>query len=116
MRLLRLGGNLKKKLADPGVGVVVFEAARHAKGAGALVVQSELQGVIKLWCEEEGIPYCGYSPTSIKKHATGRGNASKDEMLAAAREKWPDKRIADDNEADALWLLNLVSTDLVIAQ
>ena len=40
---------------------------------------------------------------TIKKHATGRGNARKDAMLAAARARGHSP--ADDNEADALALL-----------
>jgi hypothetical protein len=47
----------------------------------------------------------------IKKHATGKGNCDKGAMLAAARDEWPDRTIQDDNEADALWLLHLVSRD-----
>jgi Holliday junction resolvasome RuvABC endonuclease subunit len=40
---------------------------------------------------------------TIKKHATGKGNASKAEMLAAIRAL--GHRPADDNEADSLALL-----------
>ena len=40
----------------------------------------------------------------IKKHATGKGNASKEAMLASARSKGHDP--SDDNEADALALLD----------
>lgn len=95
-----------------GFDLLVFEAARNAgpKMQGALVVQSEIQGVIKHWCEErkwEGfkLEYRGYSPSEIKKHATGKGNANKDAMLAAAKAKWPN--VGDDNEADAKFLLEL---------
>jgi Holliday junction resolvasome RuvABC endonuclease subunit len=40
---------------------------------------------------------------TIKKHATGKGNASKEEMIAAARAKGFNP--TDDNQADALMLL-----------
>jgi Holliday junction resolvasome RuvABC endonuclease subunit len=39
---------------------------------------------------------------TLKKHATGRGNADKAAMIAAMRTK--GFRPADDNEADALAL------------
>ena len=37
---------------------------------------------------------------TIKKHATGKGNASKDDMIASVRLRGHNP--ADDNEADAL--------------
>ena len=41
---------------------------------------------------------------SVKKHATGSGRAKKPEMIAAAKEHWPHVR--DDDEADAMWILD----------
>jgi Holliday junction resolvasome RuvABC endonuclease subunit len=109
MRLLRLRGKLEEIRATVGVDLLVYEAARHAapKMAGALVVQATLQGVLLLWAEQNRVEYRGYSPSEIKKHATGKGNAGKDVMLAAARARWPT--VGDDNEADARWLLDLAS-------
>lgn len=117
MRLIRLRGKLKEVASCAGVEMLVFEAARHAspKMAGALVVQSELQSVIKVWCEDNVIEYRGYSPSEIKKYATGKGNANKAMMVEAAREKWPELIIEDDNQADALWLLDLARQQLGVA-
>ena len=33
-------------------------------------------------------------------------------MVEAARVKWPDVEIVDDNMADALWLLDLAKSEL----
>ncbi len=45
-----------------------------------------------------------------KIHATGKGNASKGDMILAARNKgW---KIQDDNHADALWLLDYTRATL----
>jgi Holliday junction resolvasome RuvABC endonuclease subunit len=114
MRLLRLRAKLNKASEAELPDVVVFEAARHAapKMQGALTVQAELQSVIKVWCYDNSIEYRGYSPSEIKKHATGKGNANKDAILKAARQRWPDVEIVDDNEADALWLLDLAQKEL----
>lgn len=115
MRLIRLEGKLVTIHNSAGIDMVVYEAARNAgpKMQGALVVQAEMQGVIKLWCDSRDIPYRGFSPSEIKKHATGKGNANKAAMVAAAIAKgWNPK---DDNEADALWLLDLFKTDMAIA-
>jgi len=114
MRLVRFRAKLREMLAKAPFAVVVYEAARHAAPGrqGALVVQAELQGVLKQWCESEQIDYRGYSPAEIKRHATGNGRASKEVMLETARLKWSDRVIQDDNEADALFLLDLAETDL----
>lgn len=110
MRLVRFRSKLDAAVGNTAPAIVVFEAARAAGGhAGALVVQSEIQGVLKLYLEEAGIEYRGYSSTEIKKHATGKGNAKKDAMVEAARKRWPN--CEDDNEADALWLLDLALSE-----
>ena len=49
------------------------------------------------------IPYQGVPVGTIKKHATGKGNAGKDAMIAAAITRGFTP--ADDNEADAIALL-----------
>ncbi len=113
MRPLRMKRNLEEIL-DMGVDLVVFEAARHGapKMQGALVVQAELQGIIKAECAERQIPYKGYSPSEIKKHATGKGNAGKPQMIAAARARgWNP---VDDNHADAMWILDYAKKQMQI--
>ena len=114
MRLLRLRGKLEEVHAVHPIRLVAFEAARNCapRMQGALVVQAELQSVIKLWCETVGVDYRGYSPTEIKRHATGKGNSNKAAILSAAKARWTDRVIGDDNEADALWLLDLAQRDL----
>lgn len=111
MRLIRLRGKLNDFFGM--TDLVVFEAARNCapRMQGALVVQAELQGVIKLWCEANKIEYRGFSPSEIKKHATGKGNANKEAMVAFARLKWPEFK-GDDNEADARWILDFAQNQL----
>lgn len=116
MRLIRLKSKLNEIKRAEEIGLLVFEAARNAapRMQGALVVQATLQGVLLLWAEENGIEYRGYSPTEIKKHATGKGNANKDAMIAAAGARgWS---VVDDNEADARWLLDLAQTEYAKVQ
>ena len=56
------------------------------------------------WCEHHQIPYQGVPVGTIKKHATGKGNANKDQMISAARLR--GHAPADDNEADAIALFH----------
>jgi Holliday junction resolvasome RuvABC endonuclease subunit len=114
MRLFRLRGKLQEILDTVGIDVLVYEAARNCAPSmqGALVIQATLQGVIQLWCEDHGVEYRGYSPSEVKKRATGKGNASKEMMVAMARSKWPEKTILSDDQADALWILDLAKSEL----
>ena len=56
------------------------------------------------WCEHHKIPYQGVPVGTIKKHATGKGNAGKQDMVEAMQAK--GHPITDDNEADALAILH----------
>lgn len=109
MRLIRLRSKLEaiQKAGKPHL--IIFEAARHSapKMQGALCVAAKIQGQVEVFCLDNDIEFRGYSPSEIKKHATGKGNANKAKVLEAARTRWPDRAIEDDNEADAMWLLDL---------
>ncbi len=114
MRLIRFRSHLNTVHQAYPLKVIAFEAARggNPRRMGALVVSGELQGVIKVFCEEHGVEFKGFSPSEIKKHATGKGNANKALMMDAARRKWPDVPLIDDNHADALHILDLYQSTL----
>ena len=87
-----------------GLHMVAFEeVCRHASTDAAHCYGGFL-GLLTAWCERHNIPYQGVPVGTIKKHATGKGNAPKDAMLAAVR-RWGYLPV-DDNEADALALLH----------
>lgn len=111
MRLIKLRQRVQEVHDKAPLDLVVFEAVRAFRHQQAVVCQSELQGVVKAWCHDNGIEYKGYTSSEIKKHATGKGNAKKDEMIAAAAEMFEIK-IVDDNHADALWILDLAKNQL----
>lgn len=109
MRLIRLRSKLKEIIINEGINLVVFERP-GGRNQGALIVHSELQGQIKVICEDCQISYRAYSSQEIKKFATGKGNANKLAMIAAAQSKlgYPGE---NDNEADALWILELAKSE-----
>ena len=111
MRLIRMRSKLNEILKAHPIELVVYEAARNAapKMQGALVVQATIQSVLVVWCEDNSVNYRGYSPTEIKKHATGKGNANKAAMMKSAEQRFG--KIEDDNQADALWLLDLAKSE-----
>ena len=116
MRLLRFESKLMEVGRLVGVDVIAFEVPTVAQGRKAnldgVKLGTKLQAIIERLCEGGNMEHIGYNLSTIKKHATGKGNANKEAMLAAAREQWPDVEIMDDNQADALWLLDLAQTEL----
>ena len=105
--------SFRRSLGDMlnGVGLVVFEEVRRHMGVDAAHVYGGLMGVLTSECEQRGIPYRGVPVGTIKRHATGKGNADKVAMIASARAKWPKAVINNDDEADALWLLDFATAE-----
>lgn len=116
MRFLRFRAWLREIMAlAGGKGVIAFEQAHHRGGhATSLAV-----GLVTVVLEEAAAQ--GWETTSVhtatlKKHATGKGNASKGEMIGAAVRRWHRVRpfrlqftttseCCDEDEADALCVL-----------
>ena len=108
MRFLRFKSFLEELDSHNKIDCVFFEEVRRHRGTDAAHVYGGLIATLTSWCEEHDpkIPYSGIPVGTIKKTATGKGNADKEKMVAAAREKWPDLFTEDDHDmADALWVL-----------
>jgi Holliday junction resolvasome RuvABC endonuclease subunit len=107
MRFLRFRRWLTELKACAGnIDAVYFEEVRRHAGVDAAHAYGGFLATITAWCEHHRIPYQGVPVGTIKRHATGKGNASKDEMLAAVRKL--GYKPENDNEADALALLQFV--------
>ena len=104
MRYLRFGRWLDetRKIAG-GIDVVYFEEVRRHLGTDASHIYGGFLAGLTAWCEQQGIAYQGVPVGTIKRFATGRGNADKQAMIAAIRERGFEP--ADDNEADAIAIL-----------
>lgn len=89
-----------------GIDEVYFEEVRRHVGTDAAHTFGAMSGTLMAWCEENEIPYSSVPVGQIKKFWVGRGNASKQEMINAAKAKGFD--VVDDNHADALALLHCV--------
>jgi hypothetical protein len=87
-----------------GVGAVYFEEVRSHRGVAAAHAYGGFLAHLTAWGEANKIPYAGVPVGTIKRHATGNGNANKEAVIAAVRALGFDP--ADDNEADALALLH----------
>ena len=106
MRLIRFKSSVKEILDLEEIDIVVYERPA-GMFKSSIIVASEMIGVLIALCEERGIQYTAYSATEIKKFATGKGNAKKQDMIDAAISLGLNPE--DDNEADAIHLYNLLS-------
>ena len=105
LRFRRWLTDMKATLAAPeGPGAVYFEEVRRHLGVDAAHVYGGLLATLTAWCEHHEIPYQGVPVGTIKRHATGRGNAGKYDVIAAMRAL--GHAVTDDNEADALAILH----------
>lgn len=87
-----------------GIDCLHFEEVRRHVSTDAAHAYGGFLATLTAWCEHHQIPYQGVPVGTIKKHATGRGNAGKTDVIAAVRAR--GHAPVDDNEADALALLH----------
>ena len=78
-------------------------------------VLGELGGVIRVALHEAGTPFIVVAPPTLKKLATGKGNAPKEAVLAAAIRKLGYPGSSND-EADALWLAHMARAVYMVQQ
>lgn len=105
MRYLRFVRWLDDLMRFTGpISTVYFEEVRRHKGVDAAHAYGGFMAQLTAWCERHAVPYQGVPVGTIKKFATGKGNANKEAMIDAAK-RWGHAP-TDDNEADALALLH----------
>lgn len=80
--------------------VVIEDIPTHAHGAG---ITAMVHGAVRARLVDQGTPYALVPPASLKKYATGKGNAGKPDM-AVALYKRAGLELGDDNQVDAWWL------------
>lgn len=103
-RAVRLA-DLTKRIIDviPEFALVVIEQPAYSQTGGSHHDRSGLW-----WLVVNRLagfqPVVEVAPGTLKKYATGKGNAGKDEMLAAAIRRYPDAEVTDNNVADAVHL------------
>ncbi len=93
--------NLKATYGE--IDQIVYEAVRRHKGTIAGQTYGGFMATLQMFGDHHKIPYEGVPVGTIKKFATGNGNASKLDMVNTMEKKGHKPK--DDNEADALALL-----------
>lgn len=120
MRLIRFEAKVHEIAKACGVDVVVFEQVSVASGPKAnmngVKLAVKLQAIVERLSEIYDYECCSVNLQTLKSHALpGQKVRDKAAMLDSARKRWPDVEIIDDNQADALWLLDYQSKLLAVS-
>lgn len=102
-RFARFRDHLTSLHVVDGLTRIWYELVARHIGTRAAHVYGGFQATLITWCEDNKVALEGVAVGTIKKAWTGKGDASKEAMIAEAVKRGfnPD----DDNEADALALL-----------
>lgn len=102
-------------LTSPVIAASIEGYSFMARGS-ALSALPELGALLRYRLEQSHIPWCEFAPSSVKKFATGKGNAMKDLMLLNVQAKFGAMLTAgnfslkDSNQGDALALAMMLVT------
>lgn len=112
MRFLRLRAYLREVLDRFPPDLVAYEEVRMHRGVDAAHIYGGIVAVVVEECEARKLPYASIHYATAKRTATGKGNADKSAMVAAAAARWPRAEPYDDNEADARWIAEAAALEL----
>lgn len=104
-RHLRFQRWLREKIVADKPTHIVVEMAGYFRSLPAQTVCVGFRGILLSTAAYHDIPLIEIAPARLKKWATGKGNAKKVDMLAAARARWPGETFVSDDDADAFLLL-----------
>lgn len=95
--------------------VVAIEGYAFAKRSSHAHAQGELGGIVRQQLFQRGVPYVEIPPTSLKKFTTGKGNASKTDMVVSVSLRtgraWTGKGADDRVDAWALRQMTMAHLD-----
>jgi len=95
----------QRQQAGGEIHAVYFEDVKQHAGTIAAHVYGGFRAMLEAWCAANNVRMIGLGVGTVKQHWTGKGNADKAAMIAAARGK--GFAPIDDNHADALAILSL---------
>lgn len=104
IRFLKLKLFLNDIVQKNGKPDYVFfeEVFQHQTSQRAMTLYHGFRSTLLVWCEMNGVEYKGFPVATIKKFATGKGNASKEVLMHQLYQLGYDFK--DDNECDAIWI------------
>ena len=114
MRYLRFNSWLKE-FQSWHLELIVYEQtlARFAKGGSQSEIAAGFATRVQEFCAKNSIEHTAVHGSTLKKFATGHGNSKKPDMILAAQKL--KAGVENDNESDALWLLEFAKRTMVTA-
>jgi crossover junction endodeoxyribonuclease RuvC len=101
MRFVRFQNELEVLL--DGVGRVAFEEVRRHRGVDAAHIYGGLMATLTATCERMSIPYEGIPVGTWKRAFTGKGNASKQDVVDEAARRGYNPKTEDEADALGVW-------------
>jgi crossover junction endodeoxyribonuclease RuvC len=102
-RLAELRDNVIACANTPPADLVVIEGQSYGHNGRGHAELAGLHCLVRVALWERDLPYFDVPPSTLKQYATGKGNASKEDVHEAAIRRL-GYRGASRDEADALWL------------
>ena len=103
-RWLKFAAWLGERARQAGeIHAVYYELVLRHTAVQAAHVYGGFEAHLQAWADRNRIRLVGVPVSVIKKSATGKGNAKKEQVIAAMRAR--GHRVVDDNHADALAIL-----------
>lgn len=87
-----------------GADLIVVEGLAMGSQTGQHLTRAGMWHVVMENLDARGYRWAQVPPATLKKYATGKGNAGKDEVLAAVIRRFPNVEVRGNDEADALVL------------
>lgn len=103
MQFVRFKRWLDEMHMNKSLKAIYYEEVRRHLGTDAAQTYGGFWSHVVAWCQENGVPYLGVPVQTIKKFATGKGNADKQAVIDAVASRWHVTESSD--EADAIALL-----------
>ena len=100
---------------ESAAGLVAIEGFSFGSKGRAVVDIGGLGWVVRTALWDANVPYVEVAPSLIKKFATGKGNAPKELVRDAARDRFVLRPGISGDECDAIWLWALVASACGVA-
>jgi Holliday junction resolvasome RuvABC endonuclease subunit len=110
MKWLRFEAKLINFIKKNDIKIIAYELPA-GRNINPIIHSSKLICIVEKACADLGLEYIEMATGSIKKFATGNGNAKKDLMIEFAKKLWGYEG-EDDNEADALHILHYLKSKI----
>jgi Holliday junction resolvasome RuvABC endonuclease subunit len=111
LKLERWNARMRSIFSENNYEVVAFERVQSHSSVYASQLYGALMGVLYAVSCEHNARVIPCAVQSVKRHATGKGNARKAKMMEFAEGKFGVK-VIDDNHADALWIWDFAKQKL----